>query len=305
MECRCILRPALSLFLYTFVDMFKDIALVLEGGGMRGAYTAGVLDAFHDEGFKFGGYAGTSAGATHLCNYLSEQRERNLRLDTIHSKDPRYMSLGNWLRTGNYFDLEFCYHTVPEVIDPFDYDTFRRSAEASEFFVAASNVETGGAEHFRVRDLRTDMDAIRASSSLALVSSLVEYDGKKMFDGNTADSIPFEFMDSIGYKKQVVITTRPMGYTKSPNSLLFLYKLVYRKYPNFIKAVGNRYKRYNNCLKTLAAWEKEGKTFVLRPTVNMKISRVEKDTAKLQALYALGLKDARDRMEDLRKWLKI
>ncbi|WP_109734980.1 MULTISPECIES: patatin family protein [unclassified Fibrobacter] len=285
--------------------MFKDIALVLEGGGMRGAYTAGVLDAFHDEGFKFGGYAGTSAGATHLCNYLSEQRERNLRLDTIHSKDPRYMSLGNWLRTGNYFDLEFCYHTVPEVIDPFDYETFRKSAEVSEFYVAASNVETGGAEHFRVRDLKADLEAIRASSSLALVSSLVHYQGKKMFDGNTADSIPFEFMDSIGYRKQVVITTRPLGYQKTANTLLPLYKLVYRKYPNFVKSIGNRHIRYNKCLKTLAQWEKEGKVFVFRPSVNMKISRVEKDTAKLQALYALGLKDARDHMDALKKFLGV
>ena len=284
--------------------MFKDVALVLEGGGMRGAYTAGVLDALFDEGFKFGGYAGTSAGATHLCNYLSEQRERNLRLDTIHSKDPRYMSLWNWIRTGNYFDLKFCYHTVPEVIDPFDFDTFKKNAAESEFYVAASNVVTGGAEHFRVLDLRTDMDAIRASSSLALVSSLVKYKGKKMFDGNTADSIPFEFMESKGYKKQVVITTRHLGYRKEPNALLPLYKLVYGKYPNFVKAVGNRYKRYNKCLKTLAAREAAGDFFVFRPSVNMKISRVEKNTAKLQALYALGLKDARERMEELCRWLK-
>lgn len=283
--------------------MYKDVALTLEGGGMRGAYAAGVLDAFYDEGFKFGGYAGTSAGATHLCNYLSEQRERNFRLDTIHSKDPRYMSLWNWIKTGNYFDLKFCYHTVPEVIDPFDFDTFKKNAAESEFYVAASNVITGGAEHFRVQDLRTEMDAIRASSSLALVSSLVKYQGKKMFDGNTADSIPFEFMDSIGYKKQVVVTTRHLGYKKEPNALLPIYKLIYGKYPNFVKAVGDRYKRYNKCLKTLAAWEAEGKVFVFRPSVNMKISRVEKDTAKLQALYALGLKDARDRMQELKKFL--
>lgn len=285
--------------------MFKDIALVLEGGGMRGAYSAGVLDALQDERLKFGGYAGTSAGATHLCNYLSEQRNRNFRLDTIHSKDKRYMSLVNWIRTGNYFDLEFCYHTVPEVIDPFDFDTFKKNAAESEFYVAASNVETGGSEHFRVQDLRTDMDAIRASSSLALVSSLVEYQGKKMFDGNTADSIPFEFMDSIGFKKQVVITSRPSHYRKGPNSLLWLYRIVYQKYPNFVKAVGDRFLRYNKCLETLARWENVGKAFVFRPESDIKISRVEKDTAKLEALYELGLKDGRDRMQELYKWLEI
>lgn len=283
--------------------MFKDIALVLEGGGMRGAYTAGVLDVLHDQGFKFGGYAGTSAGATHLCNYLSEQRDRNFRLDTIHSQDKRYMSLGNWLRTGNYFDLKFCYHTVPEEIDPFDFDTFKKNAAESDFYAAASNVETGGAEHLLVRDLRTQMDAIRASSSLALASSLVEYEGKKMFDGNTADSIPFEFMDSIGFKKQVVIVTRPKGYKKSANSLLPLYKLVYRKYPKFIEAVGNRHVRYNKCLTTLAQWEKQGRSFVFRPSVNMKINRVEKDASKITALYALGVKDAKDQLENLKRFL--
>ncbi len=272
---------------------------------MRGAYSAGVLDALYDEGIKFGAYAGTSAGATHLCNYLSEQRDRNFRLDTIHSQDKRYMSLGNWLRTGNYFDLKFCYHTVPEEIDLFDYDTFAKNAAETPFYAAASNVETGGAEHLLVRDLRTDMDAIRSSSSLALASSMVHYQGKKMFDGNTADSIPFEFMDSIGYKKQVVITARHLGYTKTPNKLVPLYKLVYGRYPKFVEAVANRHIRYNKCLKTLVAWEKEGRSFVFRPSVNMKIGRVEKDAAKITALYALGLKDAREHMDALKKFLGI
>lgn len=288
-----------------FKVTLKDVALVLEGGGMRGAYSAGVLDALYDEGFKFGGYAGTSAGATHLCNYLSEQKGRNFRLDTIHSQDKRYMSFGNWLRTGNYFDLKFCYHTVPEEIDPFDYDTFAKNAAESVFYAAASNVETGGAEHLVVRNLRTDMDAIRSSSSLPLMSSLVQYQGKKMFDGNVADSIPFEFMDSIGFKKQVVITARPLGYQKGPNSLLPIYRIVYRRYPKFVEAVGNRYIRYNKCLKTLAAWEKEGRVFVFRPSVNMKIGRVEKDAAKITALYALGIKDAREHMDSLKKFLDI
>ncbi|MCF0221418.1 MAG: patatin family protein [Fibrobacter sp.] len=289
--------------------MFKvfvnDVALVLEGGGMRGAYSAGVLDALHDEGIKFGAYAGTSAGATHLCNYLSEQRNRNFRLDTIHSQDKRYMSLRNWLFTGNYFNLKFCYHTVPEEIDPFDFETFARNAVETPFYAAASNVETGGAEYLVVRDLRTDMDAIRSSSSLALASSMVHYQGKKMFDGNTADSIPFEFMDSIGYKKQVVIAARPMGYTKGPNKLVPLYRLVYGRYPKFVEAVANRHTRYNKCLRTLCAWEKEGRSFVFRPSVNLKIGRVEKDASKITALYALGLKDAKERMGLLKKFLGI
>lgn len=284
--------------------MYKDVALVLEGGGMRGAYTAGILDVFLDNGLKFGACAGTSAGATHLCSFLSEQRERNFRLDTVHSADKRYMSFRNWLRTGNYFDIDFCYYKVPQEIDPFDYETFKKNAAETLFLAAASNVETGLAEYLPVRTCLDDIDAIRSSSSLPLMSSLVEYAGKKMFDGNIADSIPFEHMDEIGYKKQVVAVTRPAGYQKKPNSLLFLYKLVYRKYPKFVQAVADRHIRYNKCLETLAAWERAGKTFVFRPSVPLEIDRLEKDKSKLVKLYEIGVKDARERMPELLKFLE-
>lgn len=285
--------------------IMKDIALVLEGGGMRGAYSSGVLDALFDAGLWFGGYAGTSAGATHICNYLSAQRDRNKRLDTVHAMDPRYMSFRNWLRTRNWFDLEYCYHTIPEKIDLFDFDTFEKNAAEADFYTAATNLETGKAEYLLVKNLRKDLEAIRSSSSLPLISSVVDYMGKKMLDGNTADSIPFEFMDSKGYKKQVVITTRPIEYQKTPNKLFPLIRMVYRKYPKFVEAAGNRHIRYNESTAKLAKWEEDGRCFVFRPSAEIKVKALEKDASKLVALYELGLKDGRDRMAELKKFLGL
>lgn len=274
--------------------MYKNAALVLEGGGMRGAYLSGVLDVMHDNGLKFGGYAGTSAGATHLCSYLSEQRERNRRIDVVHSASKRYMGWGNLLRTGDFFEVEYCYNQIPRVIDPFDFDKFRENAAQSEFYAAASNLETGRAEYLLTRDLdkREDMDKIRASASLPLMSHIVEIDGMKLLDGGVADSIPFEIMAKKGFEKQVVIVTQPEGYVKKPNPMIPLFKILYRKYPKFIEAAKTRHIRYNQCLRTLQEWCDCGTAFRIRPSESFEIDRLEKDKSKLVKLYDLGVKDA-------------
>ena len=273
--------------------MYKKAALVLEGGGMRGAYLSGVLDVMLDNGLKFGGYAGTSAGATHLCNYLSEQRERNRRIDVVHSANKRYMGWSNLIRTGDFFEVEYCYNEIPRVIDPFDFEKFRENAMQSEFYAAATNLETGLAEYLLTRDLdkREDMDKIRASASLPLMSHIVEVDGMKLLDGGVADSIPFEIMAKKGFEKQVVIVTQPEGYVKKPNPMIPLFKIIYRKYPKFIEAARTRHIRYNQCLETLEEWCNRGTTFRIRPSESFKIDRLEKDKSKLVKLYDLGVKD--------------
>lgn len=285
---------------------YKDMALALEGGGMRGAYTAGVLDVFLDNGLKFGGYAGTSAGATHLCSFLSEQRERNKRLDTIHSASKRYMSLGNLIRTGDFFEVDYCYRVIPREVDPFDYAKFRENASLSDFYAVATNLETGGAEYLLTRELDSDegMDCIRASASLPLMSHIVNLRGMKLLDGGVGDSIPFEAMAAKGFKKQVVVVTQPEGYQKKPNSLIPLFKLIYRKYPKFVEAARNRHERYNQCLKTLEEWNREGKAFMIRPSETFNISRLEKDKSKLVKLYDMGVKDATALMPKLLEFLE-
>ena len=288
------------------MTMYKNAALVLEGGGMRGAYLAGVLDVMHDNGLKFGGYAGTSAGATHLCSYLSEQRERNRRIDIIHSASKRYMGFGNLVRTGEFFEVEYCYNQIPRVVDPFDFEKFRENAAQSEFYAAATNLETGEGAYLRTYDLDIpeEMDKIRASASLPLMSHIVEVDGMKLLDGGVADSIPFEIMEKKGFEKQVVIVTQPAGYVKKPNSLIPLFKMLYRKYPKFIEAAANRHERYNQCLKTLEEWCNRGTAFRIRPSEPFKIDRLEKDKSKLVKLYDLGIKDMTALMPRLLNFLE-
>lgn len=286
--------------------MYKDSALVLEGGGMRGAYSGGVLDILLDHGIKFGGYAGTSAGSTHICSFLSEQRERNMRIDTVHSKDPRYSGF-KWLwKTGDYFPREFCYVTIPREIDPFDYAKFEENAHISDFYSVCTNVETGEAEYLLTQDVDKGdgLECVRASASLPLMSKIVELRGMKLLDGGIADSIPFEIMSRKGFKKQVVILTQQEGYVKKPNSMIPLFKLVYRKYPKFVEAAATRHIRYNQELETLRQWEKEGKCFVFRPTEPFSISRIEKDTNKLVELYQMGLRDGAARIEELKRFLE-
>lgn len=288
------------------MTMYRNAALVLEGGGMRGAYLSGVLDVMHDNGLKFGGYAGTSAGATHLCSYLSEQRERNRRIDVVHSASKRYMGWGNLIRTGEFFEVDYCYRQIPYVIDPFDFEKFRENAAESDFYAAASNLETGEAAYLLTRDLDTPegMDRIRASASLPLMSHIVEVDGMKLLDGGVADSIPFEIMAKKGFEKQVVIVTQPEGYVKKPNSLVPLFKIIYRKYPKFIEAVRTRHIRYNECLKTLDEWCNRGTAFRIRPSGSFDISRLEKDKSKLARLYDLGVKDMTALMPELKDFLE-
>lgn len=286
--------------------MYKDVALVLEGGGMRGAYSSGVLDAIYDAGLKFGGYAGTSAGATHLCSFLSEQRERNKRIDTVHSKDPRYRGFKWLLKTGDFFPREFCYVTIPREVDPFDYAKFEENAKVSPFYCVTTNVETGEGEYLLTQevDKGDGLECVRASASLPLMSKIVELRGKKLLDGGIADSIPFQFMERQGFAKQVVILTQQDGYVKKPNPMIPLFKLVYRKYPKFVVAAATRHIRYNEATARLKEYEAAGKSFVFRPSEPFQISRLEKDTNKLVELYEMGLRDGKRLLPQLMEFLK-
>jgi len=285
--------------------MFEDVALILEGGGMRAAYSGGVLDVLQDNGIKFGGYAGTSAGSTHICSFLSEQRERNMRIDTVHSKDPRYRGVKWLLKTGDFFPREFCYVTIPREVDPFDYAKFEENARISDFYSVCTNLETGEGEYLLTQEVDEGdgLECVRASASLPLMSKIVELRGMKLLDGGIADSIPFEFMDRKGFKKQVVILTQQEGYVKKPNALIPLFKLVYHKYPKFVAAAATRHIRYNQALATLRQWESEGKSFVIRPSEPFRISRIEKDTEKLKELYRMGLRDGERLLGSLKKFL--
>ncbi len=285
-------------------DLEKRLGLVLEGGGMRGIYSSGVLDEFLEQGVKVDGLVGVSAGILHGVTYVSEQIGRNVRYMVKYRGNKRFMSLSSLIKTGNICETEFCYHEIPEKLYPFDYETFRKNAERMEVYSCATNLETGKAEYIRVTDLRTQIDALRASASLPLVSEIVEYDGKKLLDGGTADSIPVDFMREKGFSKNIVILTRPAGYQKGADRTIPLMKWKYSAYPAYVEAAANREKNYNATLDRLKGYVEDGSAYILQPSRDLGISRTEKDLKKLKRMYKLGRFDARNHMEEIKAYVE-
>lgn len=282
--------------------MMNKVGLVLEGGGMRGVYTAGVLDFFMDQAFYPDGVIGVSAGACHATSYVSKQRGRNYRVNTKYLNNKEYLSLTSLIKTGSLFGMEFMFHKIPEELDPYDYDAF--NASKIEFITVSTDAETGKGYYHIIKDAKVDIDYIQASSSLPLLSKMVEKDGKKLLDGGVGDSIPIDYMIKHGYSKNIVVLTQATDYRKGKNNLLPIIKHNYKKFPNLIKAMANRHDRYNDTLDQLAKLEQDGSAFIIRPSKPVTISRVEKNPEKLKALYEEGYEDAKRQYSDMVKFLQ-
>lgn len=275
--------------------------LVIEGGGVRGIYAAGVLDVFMEQGLTFDGVIGVSAGAIHGCSYISNQKGRSLRYYMKYCNDPRFMSIRSWLTTGDIVGAEFCYHELPDRLDIYDHEAFLKNK--TPFYVTCSNVETGKAEYIQITDMKTQIDYLRASASLPYFSRIVELDGKKYLDGGATDSIPVEAFRKMGYQRNVLILTRDAAYRKKPE-LRFLPKILYRKYPAFADALLNRYETYNKTVAEIIELEKRGEIFIIRPDKPLNIGRMEKDAANVLRVYETGYADAMKQMEKLKEWLR-
>ena len=278
--------------------------LVLEGGAMRGMFTAGVLDVLMEHGIVLDGAIGVSAGAVFGCNYKSHQIGRVIRYNTQYCNDKRYASFGNLLRTGNLYSEQFCYHDIPEKLDPLDYDAFL--ANPTKLYVGCSNLDTGEAEYLECTDMRKpeDVNKVRASASLPLVSNIVEVDGMKLLDGGVSDSIPIFAFRRMGYRRNIVVLTRPEGYRKGPDKMLRLEAGRYREYPEFVKRCHMRHMYYNKTLDKLEELEKEGDTLIIRPSETIEISRLEKKPEMIEAMYELGVYDAKEKLQQVKKFLR-
>ncbi|MDO4268618.1 MAG: patatin family protein [Eubacteriales bacterium] len=279
----------------------EKTGLVLEGGGMRGIYTAGVLDVMMEHGLAFDGVIGVSAGAIHGCSFVSGQHGRSIRYYKKYCNDRRFMSFRNLLLTGDIAGEQFCYHDLPDKLDPYDYKAFDESGV--EFYAGCSNVETGMAEYLRVTDMKKQIDVIRASASLPYVSRSVETEGLKLLDGGCCDSIPVMAFRKMGFLKTVAVLTRHKGYVKAPEQTA-MARIFYHKYPNFVKALENRHNAYNETIRQIGGLEAAGEIFVIRPSRPLAIGRTEHDPAKLQQVYDIGRRDALCRLRDLETWLK-
>ncbi|MBU5487590.1 patatin family protein [Clostridium sp. MSJ-8] len=281
------------------------IGLVLEGGGQRGIYTAGVLDVLMENDIYVDGVIGVSAGAIRASSYVTKQIGREYKYTMDYCKDKRYMSIYSLIKTGDIVGKEFCYSIIPKELNKFDYEGFRKSD--IDYYVTCSNLETGEAEYIKCTDLdnERDSDYLRASASLPLVSTIVEVDGKKLLDGATCDSIPVMAFRKMGYLKNIVVLTRPKGYKKSKEKMMNIIKRKYKKYPKYIKRCAERHEMYNKTLKDIKKLEDKKEAIVIAPSKNIKISRMEKNTKKLQELYELGRKDALDNLEKIQKFFKV
>jgi len=280
------------------------VGLVMEGGSMRGMYTAGVMDVFLENNIEFDGGVGTSAGAVFGCNYKSKQIGRVIRYNKRFCGDKRYAGLGNWIKTGNVFGVDFCYRELPEELDVFDSEVYINSP--MEFYVTCTDLETGKAVYKRCDTGKgEELEWMRASASMPIVSTIVRIGDKKLLDGGIADSIPLKFMEDAGYKYNVVILTRPDGYVKEKNSILPLVKLRYCKYPEFVKAVANRHIRYNECISYIKKQEKDGVAFVIRPSAALNVKTVEDSPERLQKAYDLGRSDAMNCLEQVKCFINL
>ena len=275
--------------------------LVVEGGGMRGVYSSGVLDFFIEKDLFFENNYGVSAGACHLCSYLAKQYKRAFRVNVDYLNYKRYCSVHSLLKTGNLFGAEMLYDIIPNELDLFDYDTYNKNE--SNFYVVITDINTGKPEYVKIGDLKKDIIYVRASSSLPLLAQNVKINDKEYLDGGISDSIPIKKSIADGNKKNVVILTRDSTYRKGKNSLMPIIKLKYKKYPNFVKSMADRYIVYNEILDFIKELENNGDVFVIRPKKPVNIGRTEKNREKLEALYNDGYNDAKDCYEELLKYL--
>ena len=275
--------------------------LVLEGGAMRGMYTAGVLDVFMEHGITFDGVMGVSAGAIAGCSYVSGQHGRTIRYNVKYCRDKRMMSFYSLLTTGDLVGEKFCYHDVPERLDPFDNDAFL--ASPTRFYLGCTNVETGEAEYIHMTDMNGQIDYLRASASMPYVSHIVELDGKKLLDGGCSDSIPVRKFMEMGYEKNVVVLTRPADYRKTPEKTMFA-PLFYRKYPKFIACLKSRSDVYNRTVEEIQRMEERGEVFVIRPETPLDIGRMSHDPDEIMAAYNRGRADAEKHLDAMVEWMK-
>ena len=283
--------------------MNQKTGLVLEGGAMRGLFSAGVLDVMMENGIEFDAVMGVSAGAVFGCNFKSGQIGRSIRYNMRFCDDPRYCSFESLRKTGDLYNVQFCYDEIPNKLDPFDKEAYQ--ANPMPFYAVCTNVETGKAIHKRLDNGDAkDMEYFRASASMPVVSRIVEVDGYKLLDGGITDSIPLASMERRGYPRNVVVLTQPLGFVKKKSKMLPLIRVSMHQYPNVIRAMEVRHIRYNKQTAYVREQELAGNAFVIRPPYDLGISRTEDDPAELRRVYELGRKEMEERLPELREFLE-
>lgn len=276
--------------------------LILEGGAMRGMFTAGIIDVMMENNVKYDGAVGVSAGAAFGVNYKSGQIGRVIRYNTRFCRDKRYGGLRVLLKTGDLYSKDFCYGEVPLKHDIFDFDSYENNP--MDFYVVCTDIETGKPVYHNFLGRKdSTFEWIRASASMPLVSNIVEIGDLKLLDGGVSDSIPIKFFEGLGYDKNVVVLTQPKDFRKKKNPLMPLIKIKYKNYPNLVSAMGNRHIIYNETLDYILEKEANGELFVLRPKQALPIKKAEKNPETLKMVYEMGRKTMEENLEKLKEYL--
>ncbi|MFB5661222.1 patatin family protein [Alteribacillus sp. HJP-4] len=278
--------------------------LVLEGGGMRGLYTAGALEYFLDNEIYFPYVIGVSSGASIACSYLSRQKGRNKEVNIGLINDPRFISLKNLWTEKSLFGMNFLFHEVPRNIIPLHIEPFHQNGQ--QFVIGTTDCKTGSAHYISYPNQDDDLfAAVRASSSLPMLSPIVSYKGFELLDGGVADPIPINKSMKDGNNANIVILTREKGYRKKPFSLGRVARRFYKQYPALVQAMIDRPRKYNETLAYIEKLENDGQVKVLRPSADVRVKRTEKSARKLENIYDAGYKDA-GRLHHLHpEWFKI
>ncbi len=280
--------------------MGQKSALIMEGGAMRGMFTCGVLDVLMENDIHFDAAAGISAGAAFGCNFKSKQIGRAIRYNKKYSNDPRFCSIRSLLKTGDLFGVDFCYRELPDVLDPFDRDTFRD--DPTDFYIGATDVATGKCVFHKCTDGgEKDLKWMQASASMPVVSRPVSVDGYVLLDGGISDSVPYRYMEELGYRHNLIILTQPESYRKSKASPVM--KLLLRKYPAIAEAMEVRHEMYNRQMDEIKEREQSGEAFVIRPSEPLGISRTERDPDMLERVYRIGRGCAESALPELKRFL--
>lgn len=282
----------------------QKVAMVLEGGGMRGLFTAGVLDVLMENNIEVDCIIGVSAGALFGVNYFSKQKGRVLRYNKKYFGDKRYISKSSLLLTGNIVNKKFAYYKITKELDPFDNDTFIKSNK--NYYVTATDIENGTPTYFKITNVYEQLEEFRASSAMPFASKIIKIDNKKYLDGGISDSIPIDKCLELGYEKIIVILTQPINYQKTKLNQKQLKKInsKYRKYPNLINTMRNRYIKYNNTIEKINNMEKSKQIFVIRPSNIINLPIISKNKEKIQEVYDMGVNDCNLKLSNLKEYLK-
>ena len=281
----------------------KKVGMVLEGGGMRGIFTVGVLDYRLENNIEIDGIIGVSAGALFGVNYFSKQKGRALNYNKKYLGDKRYISKRSLLLTGNLINKDFAYYKITKDLVPFDNQTFIKNNK--DYYVTTTDIETGKPTYFKITDVYKQLEEFRASSAIPFASKIIKINNKKYLDGGISDSIPLDKCLDLGYQKIIVILTQPINYQKQPlnKKQLHFIKLKYYKYPNLINTMKNRYIKYNNTLEKIIDLENKKEIFVIRPPKKINIPITSRNIDKIQEVYDMGIKECQKNINILKEYL--